>query len=257
MSSSPLTALAKPTDHCRSRDSYPIAEDLQGIGTRLQETPNGSVAQDSDPNYSPQDPMRDFPDIQTQPAPHHVRVASQVSIKGLLPPSSQPAYSPSTVLESEMAEYQFNNGVSRIQASCGTPNQLQVPRSLPKQESTSSGSNAPSLRQDDVQDMDAETDDSSGSDENSDVKDVQNLPPMKESSAENQPALMELLRTLPKHVLKQAWLNAPDFGAKLDQSPGSASRGSQCDRCDKTFNRPCELRYVPLRCHFPKVAQLI
>lgn len=155
-------------------------------------------------------------------------------------------------MEPSVAEYSFGNDFAPDRALSNAAIQLQVPRSFPKQEAASPSTDAPSFRHDDMPDMDAESANSSGSDEDSDVKDIQDLPLMKSSSAEDQPDLLEYLRKLPPHLLKEALANATNFEAKSDQSLESTTRKSECDKCKKAFNRPCELRYVVLWLPFSK-----
>lgn len=189
--------------------------------------------------------MRDFPDIETHSGhPHHsLRPAAEVSIEGLLPPNdqhNQPAFVLSNSLESSVVDYHFNNDPAHGQASSDMSTQPQAPRSFPKQEVVSPNLTSHSFGQEAaVKDIDMESDQSSESDAESDSKQTTNFPKTEESPAE----VWEYLKKLDPNLLKAVLSNTTDSETKTEQSTSTAGK-SCCDMCKKTFNRPCELRYV-------------
>ena len=190
----------------------------------------------ADPNYSPQDPIKDFPDIDTQPTPHQLRAANQASIQDLISPNSQTVYSQSSVLEPGFKKYPFGNSLASVQPQSHSLLQHQTPRDLPKMEAVT-----PSQ---DVTEMDAESDDMSVSDDDLDIKRIQDSSLMKAASAGDRKTLLEALRKLPPRLLQEALDNTPGFEANADAASTSSKGGnkSHCNQCTKSFKRPCELR---------------
>lgn len=62
------------------------------------------------------------------------------------------------------------------------------------------------------------------------------------------PKLLELLKGLPKELLESA-LKGDSMGQSSESSSRKSSKNKTkhvCSECSKLFNRPCELKYVPL-----------
>lgn len=92
--------------------------------------------------------------------------------------------------------------------------------------------------------MDAESDDTSVRDDDSDIKRIRDSSLMKAASAGDREMLLEALRKLPPRLLQEALDNKTDFEATTNISSTSSRSGneSRCNKCDKSFKRPCELR---------------
>lgn len=66
--------------------------------------------------------------------------------------------------------------------------------------------------------------------------------------SKDDPTLLEILRGLPKELLESA-LKSDSISQSSESSSRKSSKNKTkhvCSECSKLFNRPCELKYVPL-----------
>lgn len=250
----------------------PIAEDLSGVGTNLDDPLGSSGGRDMIVGHGlAHGSIGEFPEIPNPgPASHNMLPAAQSSLyddKLLMPPppsNNLPRAARQTVpQDSQDHRYQVDEDIStshpvagtygRERATIGSPDSLLPTKTELMTPHTGYGR---STGYQDVSDMETESNPSVHEDSDSDSKEFQKRVlqhgtfqdgnPVAPALSTNldQPEVMDILRKLPKHILEKALEGATENTEQADTASLPGSQGKQsCSFCTKTFVRPCELRY--------------